>query len=146
MSLTLDPKLLCPFCDTLLPEPATPHLKKLIRNALKKSRPDPRPNNPLGRKAPSALFVTICQRHQFEAEELPKADSNGWPRSIDWKKLEKRVKDMRDELESFLTELRARAGVSVFWDEIQLELQKKGSRAVASVQGQFATFDKGQPG
>ena len=146
MSLTVDPSLLCPFCDALLPKPPTPHLKKLMKNAVKKSRPDPRPGNPLGRKAPSAVFGIICQRHQFESEELPKANANGWPSSIDWEKLGHRVKDMRNELEGLLNDLQAGEGVSVFWEEIQLELQKKGSRAVASVQGQFANFDKGQPG
>ncbi|KAF8629092.1 hypothetical protein AX15_003583 [Amanita polypyramis BW_CC] len=146
MSLSVDPKLLCPFCDALLPAPPTPHLKKLIDNALKKSRPDPRPGNPMGRKAPSAVFITICQRHQFESEELPMAEANGWPKSIDWDRLSNRVWVMQDDLEGLVASLRIGAGSSFFWDDVKQELQAKGSRAVASVRGQFANFEKAQPG
>ncbi|KAK2465689.1 hypothetical protein APHAL10511_002233 [Amanita phalloides] len=146
MSSTVDPKLLCPFCDALLPAPVTPHLKKLIRNAHRKSRPDPRPSNALGRKAPSAVFITICHRHQFESEELPKADANGWPKNIDWDRLGIRVQSMRKDLEGLVSSLRFGGSASFFWNDIQQELQKKGSRAVTSVQGQFANFEKGQSG
>lgn len=146
VSLSVDPESLCPFCDALLPAPPTPHLKKLINNALKKSRPDPRPGNPLGRRAPSAVFITICQRHQFESEELPKAEANGWPKSIDWDRLSNRVKVMEDDLEGLLAGLRTSTAVSFFWEDVKRALQAKGSRAVASVQGQFANFEMAQPG
>lgn len=35
---------------------------------------------------------------------------------------------------------------SVFWKEIVKEVKKKGSRAVVGVTGQFASFEKTQPG
>jgi hypothetical protein len=34
----------------------------------------------------------------------------------------------------------------VFWREVMTEVKKKGSRAVAGVRGQFASFEKTQPG
>lgn len=34
----------------------------------------------------------------------------------------------------------------VFWREVMAEVKKKGSRAVAGVRGQFASFEKTQPG
>ena len=35
---------------------------------------------------------------------------------------------------------------SIFWTEVMDEVKKKGSRAVVGVQGQFANFEKTQPG
>jgi len=35
---------------------------------------------------------------------------------------------------------------SIFWTEIMDEVKKKGSRAVVGVRGQFANFEKTQPG
>ncbi|PFH50999.1 hypothetical protein AMATHDRAFT_143634, partial [Amanita thiersii Skay4041] len=40
----------------------------------------------------------------------------------------------------------AGTGISTFWDELKAEVEQKGTRAVASVQNQFATFEKAQPG
>lgn len=37
-------------------------------------------------------------------------------------------------------------GKSVFWKEIVKEVKKKGSRVVVGVSGQFASFEKTQPG
>ncbi|KAM6496813.1 RTC4-like domain containing protein, partial [Amanita muscaria] len=143
---SVDPKLLCPFCDALLPQPVTPFLRKLINNALKKSRHDPRPGNPLGRKAPSAIFVNVCQRHTFESEELPKAEANSWPKNIDWEQLGDRIRAMRDDLEDLLSDLRAGTSTSLLWEDVKRDLQAKGSRAIASVREQFANFEKAQAG
>jgi general stress protein YciG len=35
---------------------------------------------------------------------------------------------------------------SVFWKELMQEIKEKGSRAVGGVKGQFASFEKIQPG
>jgi hypothetical protein len=35
---------------------------------------------------------------------------------------------------------------SIFWTEVMDEVKKKGSRAVVGVRGQFANFEKTQPG
>ena len=35
---------------------------------------------------------------------------------------------------------------SIFWSEVMDEVKKKGSRAVVGVRGQFADFEKTQPG
>ncbi len=37
-------------------------------------------------------------------------------------------------------------GKSVFWKEVKKEVKKKGARAVVGVNGQFASFEKTQPG
>lgn len=35
---------------------------------------------------------------------------------------------------------------SVFWREVKKEMKKQGSRTVVGVKGQFASFEKTQPG
>ncbi|KAF8208628.1 RTC4-like domain-containing protein, partial [Mycena galopus ATCC 62051] len=114
-------------------------------------------------------FATLCQRHQFESETLPMAAENGWPLSIDWDALGDRVCGMKINLEDIIAD----AGVPlvcnsqdeensetleqersdrgprmqcIFWRELLEELKSSGSRRVSGVSGQFATFNKTQPG
>ncbi|KAK0238524.1 RTC4-like domain-containing protein [Armillaria nabsnona] len=142
---SIDPKTLCPYCDTRLPDRPTPLLRRLLANIAKKSRPNPRPTNPLGRKAPLEAFIALCQRHRFESVTLPEAERNGWPKEIAWVKLEGRVQKMKRELNALISDPNARSS-SIFWAEIMEEVKAKGSRAVAGVKNQFATFEKAQPG
>ncbi|KAJ6631515.1 RTC4-like domain-containing protein [Mycena sp. CBHHK59/15] len=93
-----DPNTLCPYCDTPLPAMPTPLLKRLLDQTFKKSYRDVRPTNPLGRKAPINVFVTVCQRHRFESETLPEAEARGWPKQIDWTGLKGRVRAMKRDL------------------------------------------------
>ncbi|KAG7444480.1 uncharacterized protein BT62DRAFT_900378, partial [Guyanagaster necrorhizus] len=142
---SIDPRMLCPYCDTRLPDRPTPLLRRLLANIAKKSRPSPRPTNPLGRKAPLEVFIALCQRHRFESVTLPEAERNGWPKEIAWAKLEGRVQKMKRELRALISDRNARSN-SIFWTEIMKEVKAKGSRAVAGVRNQFATFEKTQPG
>lgn len=142
---SIDPKTLCPYCDTRLPDRPTPLLRRLLASIAKKSRPSPRPTNPLGRKAPLEAFIALCQRHRFESVTLPEAERNGWPKEIAWVKLEGRVQKMTRELNALISDPHARSS-SIFWVEIMEEVKAKGSRAVAGVKNQFATFEKTQPG
>ena len=75
-----------------------------------------------------------------------------------------RVEKMRDKLEAIILDgavgewgsdsdnedgkeqEKGLRGKSVFWTEIMKEIKKKGSRAVVGVSGQFASFEKTQPG
>jgi hypothetical protein len=99
---SVDPKTLCPYCDSPLPFKPSPLLERLISAISKKSRRDPRPSNPLGHKAPLSVFIAVCQRHAFEAEILPEAEARGWPKEIEWRKLEGRVKSMADDLRALI--------------------------------------------
>ncbi|CAK5282348.1 unnamed protein product [Mycena citricolor] len=160
-----DPKMLCPFCDTRLPLHPTPLLRRLLAETRRKSYRDARPSNPLGRKAPMNVFVAVCQRHRFESEILPEADAKGWPKSIDWERLQSRVQAMQHALRAILEDRGAaivfgkNADESdsdephrgprmqcIFWRDLLRDLKNKGSKAVKSVRGQFATFEKTQPG
>ncbi|KAF5383667.1 hypothetical protein D9615_003785 [Tricholomella constricta] len=160
-----DPGTLCPYCDAPLPPSPTPHLKRLLASTARKSYREPRPDNPLGRNAPFAVFIAVCQRHIFESQILPQAELKGWPKSIDWTELEKRVRRMKgvlraviddtsgtstdDEYEEIFggdAEKEGPRAKCVFWTEVMKEVKQKGSRAVAGVRGQFASFEKMQPG
>jgi hypothetical protein len=99
---SIDPKTLCPYCDTLLPPSPTPLLLKLLATAKLSSTPDARPTNPLGRKASMTVYVGVCQRHRFESVWLPKARQKGWKEVIDWEDTRRRVEDMKDGLKAIL--------------------------------------------
>jgi hypothetical protein len=174
----IDPRRLCPYCDTPLPEQPSSLLFGLIAATKKKASSDPRPSNPLGLKAPVAVFVTVCQRHRFESQILPEAEMKGWPKTIEWNKVANRIMQMRNALRMLIedsgdsnagyvgwtkeaedwevpfpnkrtTEIRKKKGPkanSIFWNEVIQEIKEKGSRVVAGVRGQFANFEKAQPG
>lgn len=84
----------------------------------------------------------------------------GWPQIIDFKKVPKRVERMKRALEAIIADAdncsededssdidsngpRIR---SIFWRDVKKEIKKQGSRTVTGVKGQFASFEKTQPG
>ena len=180
ISPSTDPRTLCPYCDSPLPNSPTSLLTRLLVTTATKSSPDPRLTNPLGRKAPFTVFIAVCQRHRFESEILPEAEHKGWPKEIEWTKLGERVGKLRGKLkalvddvggdsqgcgdnegqdeDSLFTDDEGRShgdfarressprSSCVFWREVMAEVKMKGSRAVAGVRGQFASFEKTQPG
>lgn len=160
---SVDPSTLCPYCDEPLPSEPTPYLTSLLESTRKKSYPDARPSNPLGRKAPLATFIAVCQRHRFESVELPEARRKHWPTAIRFELVRERVENMKDRLEAIIRDVdiikdgdsddddddgveKGPRKKSVFWQDIKKQVKKKGSRAVVGVNGQFASFEKTQPG
>ncbi|KAH7920529.1 hypothetical protein BV22DRAFT_1133001 [Leucogyrophana mollusca] len=159
-----DPSTLCPYCDDILPPHPTPLLKSLLATAQRKSYPDPRPRNPRGLKAPLPAYISACQRHRFETHHLPMAVEKGWPTEIDFKQVPRRVEGMKGTLEAIISdggesgegdeddlyehlfEEKGPRGRSVFWHDVKREVKKQGSRAALGVKGQFASFEKTQPG
>ncbi|KAG6374759.1 hypothetical protein JVT61DRAFT_4135 [Boletus reticuloceps] len=156
-----DPSRMCPYCDEELPSHSTPFLQHLLAAARKKSVSDPRPRNRGALKAPLTVYISVCQRHRFESHQLPIAIERGWPRTIDFTKVPARVKKMKKELEAILLDKDDTSDIedlgtddghgrsrskSVFWREVKKEVKKQGSRAVVGVRGQFASFEKTQPG
>ncbi|KAF4610432.1 hypothetical protein D9613_006670 [Agrocybe pediades] len=102
LSAHIDPKTLCPYCDTPLPSSPTPLLLRMLEAIKKKSTRDPRPSNPLGLKAPLVAFIAVCQRHRFESEILPEAEAKGWPKTIKWKEVSGRVMKMESALRALI--------------------------------------------
>ncbi|KAG1817084.1 RTC4-like domain-containing protein [Suillus subaureus] len=156
----VDPSTVCPYCDEPLPRNPTPQLKNLLATAKRKSYPDPRPRNSRGLKAPLGIYISACQRHHFEMHSLPEAVEKGWPQSIDFKKVPKRVEGMKGTLEAIISDTdihsdnrdsveddaRGPRARSDFWREIKKQIKKQGSRTATGVKGQFASFEKTQPG
>ncbi|KAG2058681.1 hypothetical protein BDR06DRAFT_828584, partial [Suillus hirtellus] len=156
----LDPSTVCPYCDEPLPRNPTPQLMNLLSAAKRKSYPDPRPRNSRGLKAPLGIYIASCQRHHFETHSLPEAMEKGWPQSIDFKKVPKRIERMRGALEAIISDCRIHndnedyvdddakgpRARSDFWREIKKQIKKQGSRTVTGVKGQFTSFEKTQPG
>ncbi|KIK61932.1 hypothetical protein GYMLUDRAFT_42359 [Collybiopsis luxurians FD-317 M1] len=178
---SVDANTLCPYCDEPLPPSPTPHLQSLLALTAKKSFREPRPTNPMGRKAAVGVFINVCQRHRFESETLPEAEAKGWPKSIEWDLIHERVMKMKDRLQALMENSLVRDAKSksrygeeedddeeedsdweipgqtqkstyrardrcVFWEEVMEEIKEKGTRGAANVKGQFANFQKAQPG
>ncbi|KAI0955259.1 hypothetical protein AcW1_006890 [Taiwanofungus camphoratus] len=164
----VDPASLCPWCDERLPPVPTPYLSTLIVAARASSSPDVRPTNPLGLRAPLGKFVGVCQRHRFESHQVPRAQRKGWPMQIAWNHVSERVGALRPRLQAIVDDVdedflsgapredrddedeaqwggRPRKG-SVFWWDVIKSVKKSGSRQAAGVRGQFASFEKTQPG
>ncbi|KAJ7016594.1 RTC4-like domain-containing protein [Mycena alexandri] len=158
-----DPESLCPYCDRLLPEVPTAALADLLEEAYRRSYRDARPANPLGRKAPVGVYASLCTRHMFESELMPKATAEGWPTAIDWSALSARVVALKNHLEGILHDagrpivynqekpMDTVPGAGprmecIFWRELVGALELHGSRRAIGVEGLFGTFDKVQPG
>jgi hypothetical protein len=120
----------------------------MLEAMIKKTFRDPRPANPLGRKAPFATFIDLCHRHQFETEILPEAKEKGWPMAIDWDSLSARIEQMQSELRKLIddTSDKGPRSRSTFWRDIMKAIKVKGLRAATGVQEQFENFEKTQPG
>ncbi|CCM02591.1 uncharacterized protein FIBRA_04694 [Fibroporia radiculosa] len=168
---SIDPQTLCPWCDERLPPAPTPYLSSLITAAREVSSPDLRPTNPLGLCAPLGSFIGVCQRHRFESHQIPRAQRRGWPMQIDWDRVGARVEALMPQLRGIIDDVdedfslgsleddidedegedngmwvaRPRKS-SIFWRDIIKNVRKKGSRQTTSIAGQFANFNKIQPG
>ncbi|KAJ7221443.1 RTC4-like domain-containing protein, partial [Mycena pura] len=161
----IDPETICPYCDSVLPANPSPQLFDLLRTTFPKSTTDVRPTNPLGRKAPTITFAAVCQRHILESNILPQARAEGWPTEIEWNGLEARIVKMKADLNGILadrgspilynqntptTEKAMDTAIDgprmrcVFWRELVVQWESSGLRTAAI--GQFATFEKMQPG
>ncbi|EJD51784.1 hypothetical protein AURDEDRAFT_149420 [Auricularia subglabra TFB-10046 SS5] len=138
----VDPSRLCPYCDELLPDTRSPEFEELLRGARAKSWPKPRRANPLGLKAPMTVFVSVCERHRFEAKVLPQAIRAGWPTTIDFDSIPARVKRKRRILDDILKD----PSTSSFFREAMDNVARVGARVAESAMGQYAIFERIQPG
>lgn len=86
--------LLCPYCDEeILPTHRRSHrLKRLLRNLAKLSKPSPRPGNPNGRDVDLSQAIALCSRHREESSVIPAGLARGWPPTIEWNKIESRLR------------------------------------------------------
>jgi hypothetical protein len=158
----VDPSTLCPWCDEPLPVEPTELLISIMESVREKSYREARPTNPLGLKASVGTYIPVCKRHRFESHQVPMARAKGWPTRIDFGKLKDRVEALRNELKALIDdkppaslgdwslddeeEESSPRSRSLFWQELVGDVKTKGTRVMASAKGQFANFDKLQPG
>ncbi|KAJ7920305.1 hypothetical protein B0H13DRAFT_1867781 [Mycena leptocephala] len=77
---TVDPALLCNYCDQLLPVVKSDKLQVMGSRLFVLSWEDPLPENALHRRtARITMTVEYCERHRFESVHLPKGLDAGWP-------------------------------------------------------------------
>ena len=138
----MDPTTICPYCDEPWPSTPSPTLLSLLERTKRKSYIDSRPGNALGLKAPLAVFIEVCQRHRFEMTHLPLALERGWPTRLDFARLPERIRGFRKKLRRFIDH----PVKSQFWREISDDVKEVGKMKVVSVSGQYATFERCQPG
>ncbi|KZV69306.1 hypothetical protein PENSPDRAFT_561022, partial [Peniophora sp. CONT] len=148
LSASDDADNLCPYCDALMPPigERTPQLTRLLAAAERRSKPAPRPGHPHARRAPVSVHGAVCERHDFETKELPRARARGWPTNIAWDALRGRIERLQPKLAKLVQGDEKTRSESVFWRSVEEDVRKSGSRAVAGVKGQFESFDKVQPG
>ncbi|KAF5347231.1 hypothetical protein D9757_014575 [Collybiopsis confluens] len=109
-----------------------------------------------GRKAPVDVFVEVCSRHRLEKEMIPEAMARGWPIEIDWSLIPERVNSLKNHLEALLQNSGDTSGLlsdggnarekCVFWREVMDELREKRQGKLKSVDTQFLSLRRSQPG
>lgn len=100
--LEVDPNLLCPYCDEPLPLNPSVSLTKKLANIRHRTWPTGRIGNSLARTGPLELIGPVCERHRFEAHAVPLAVRNGWPFSVDFAQLRKRVELLREAIQQLV--------------------------------------------
>ena len=123
------------------PKPSS-YLQSMLSSIIPLSYPESRPTNKNGRKAPLLTYLNMCQRHNFEYEQLPAAEAAGWPTEIDFSALPERVRSMRAHLGKIISNKET----SIFWKELKAMFKDKGVRSVMGLSGQFNSFEKCLPG
>ncbi|KAI0272711.1 RTC4-like domain-containing protein [Gloeopeniophorella convolvens] len=141
-----DPSTLCPFCDEKLPPNPSPLYHTLLDAAKRKASPDPRPTNTRGLRAKMGIYIASCQRHRFEAHQVPKAIAKGWPTAINFGGVRERVEKLSGDLARLVNGEGEARNQCIYWTTVMKEVQKIGSRAATGVKGQFENFEKTQPG
>lgn len=99
---------LCPFCDGPMPPVPSKALIDMLIKLHAKTRKDPYPFNKKGRIATSfVVHSEFCERHRYEAIEIPKATAAGWTGKADFTKLEQRIEAWKEDLDLMLEDIEA---------------------------------------
>ncbi|GAA6011787.1 hypothetical protein JCM10207_004244 [Rhodosporidiobolus poonsookiae] len=141
---TVDPTTLCPFCDALMPEKPSDELLALQKYLV--ARPHakhiPTPLNPLAVRLPFTEVASHCKRHLEETTVIPEGIAQGWPQTIPWDELPKRIER---ECSSFLGSIITGAASSTFLDNAREEWASKGRKA-GNVSTEWGSFAVEMPG
>ncbi|KAJ7245945.1 hypothetical protein C8J57DRAFT_951295, partial [Mycena rebaudengoi] len=93
------PRLLCNYCDQLLPTVQSDKLLAMGEKLFKLSWQDPLPENAFHRRTASVtMTVEYCERHRFESIHLPRAITAGWTLHPNFEGLFRRILDLGQPL------------------------------------------------
>ena len=170
-----DPTTICPWCDSLLPDPMSAHLQAMIEAVRKKSRKSPRPGNLLGLYVEFEVFSHVCARHEAEKTDPVLAAAQGWPLEVNWALFIRRVIGLRPQFQRIIDDVdeewqprhtiaaipkRVKLSVvedlqalmkrprkeSWVWKSFINDVISKGPLYAAGIDGQWGNFERKLPG
>ncbi|ODO09284.1 hypothetical protein I350_02884 [Cryptococcus amylolentus CBS 6273] len=83
----------CPYCDEPLPFNPTEHIENLKARLDKLSKPAPTTRNPNARDLHWQQAIEFCTLHRAEATIIPLGIQAGYPETIDFKNLDRRLEE-----------------------------------------------------
>ncbi|BGP17616.1 hypothetical protein JCM10213v2_005651 [Rhodosporidiobolus nylandii] len=135
---TIDPATLCPFCDAPLPDKPSSDLVSLQKRlvSLPHAKNVPTWRNKLAVKLPLPETASFCQMHRAERDIIPPGLEKGYPESIDFDALPRRVER---ECERYLCEIILGQAGSPFLDAAKEEWTEKGKK-MRNVMAEWGSF------
>jgi hypothetical protein len=140
----MDPEDLCPFCDEPLPDNPSPDLLQMLAELKLSAKPEPRPRNALGLKAPLTAFINLCHMHRAESTHVQRGRENNWPVVIDWDTVRERLRST--PVVDALLEIISDPHSSEFFAVLSETIKRDGALKAASIKGQLDTFELSHPG
>lgn len=128
---------ICPFCQEPMPDPMSQTLHALVQQWVQKVREGEilRPTDTLA----------VCQRHRDEYDIIPEGRRQGWPLSLDFRELRRRITDPNERYMRILQDRLLEPEHSSFFQEARQIRERMGKKAHASAH-QIEYFDQQQCG
>ncbi|GAA6006774.1 uncharacterized protein JCM10292_005446 [Rhodotorula paludigena] len=144
--VSIDPDTLCPFCDAPLPDKPSRELLALKQSLLRQ----PHDNRPTLKNARAVRFVdqhvvrtsAFCKRHTEERTIIPEGIKRGWPRTIAWDQLPKRIDR---QIAPHLTKIIFGQQKSSFFERAKAKWEELRGRR-GNVIDEWGDFDIEEPG
>ncbi|GAA5864877.1 hypothetical protein JCM8547_009258 [Rhodosporidiobolus lusitaniae] len=140
----IDPDTLCPFCDDELPHNPSSELVALKRYLLSRPEAKPAPTliNCKAVRLTVAQTAEFCKMHKVEREVLPHGVAQGWPETVDWEGLAKRIER---ECQPYLQDIIFGKQQSDYLRRAKDDYGDQGKNFRNAV-AEFGSFDVEQPG
>ncbi|WFD44178.1 hypothetical protein MPSI1_002844 [Malassezia psittaci] len=110
----------CPFCEEPLPKPMSRELHTLMQQWMQKSRS--------GHTLRPTDTLAVCQRHRDEHDIIPEGKRQGWPDSIDFRELRRRITDPKQRYMQTLQDRLLNPELSWFFREARREREQLGKK------------------
>ncbi|WVQ73840.1 hypothetical protein IAR50_003421 [Cryptococcus sp. DSM 104548] len=130
----VDRRNLCPYCDEPLPFNPTDHIKNLRLRLEKLSKPAPTSKNPNARALSWQQAIEFCTLHRAEATIIPLGIHAGYPETIDFRGLDRRLEEgwAWSELEKIVKD----PSKSKIFREVKKEVEGVGKMRWSSIKNQ----------